>query len=296
VVEESRSAEQFLPSAEMSISAVAARTGVTVTTLRMWQSRYGLGPSHRSAGGHRRYREADVDRVLAVKQLTDRGVPVAEAARSVLAAPVHGLELPAGADPVAHEIGVAALELDGPTVRRLLARRLAEDSVETVWERLLRPVLAAIGDGWPAVAHGIAVEHLLSHVAATELAAVTGRHAVDAPEVLLASAPEELHDLPLIALGAVLAGTGRVATVLGARTPAGSLVAATGRAAPAAMVVLALTPEVADPAVLDTVAGSACVAAGPGWDPTRLPEAVPHVDGLAEAAAVVAALTGAGSR
>uniref|UniRef100_UPI0015F06C2E MerR family transcriptional regulator n=1 Tax=Pseudonocardia pini TaxID=2758030 RepID=UPI0015F06C2E len=220
---ERRSVEQFPASAGMSISAVAARTGVTVTTLRMWQSRYGLGPSHRSAGGHRRYSEADIDRVLAVTRLMDRGVPPAEAARAVLATPVHGLELPAGVDPVAHEIGVAALDLDGPAVRRLLARRLAEDSVETVWERVLRPVLASIGNDWAEVAHGIAVEHLVSHVAATELAAITGPHAVDAPEVLLASAPEELHDLPLVALGAVLAGTGRVGTVLGARTPVGSL-------------------------------------------------------------------------
>ncbi|MCW0213519.1 MAG: MerR family transcriptional regulator [Pseudonocardia sp.] len=285
--------ERLPSSAGMSISVVASRTGVTVTTLRMWQSRYGLGPSHRSAGGHRRYDEGDVERLLAVKQLVDRGASPAEAARSVLAAPRQLLELASGTDPVAHEIGRAALELDGPAVRRLLARKLAEDPVESVWEGVLRPVLAAIGDDWPAVAHGIAVEHLLSHVVASELATITGPHSVDASEVLLASAPEELHDLPLAALRAVLASTGRVGTLLGARTPIGSLAAAAARAAPVAVVVLALTPDVADLSVLTAMASSAVVAAGPGWDPTLLPEPVTHVDGLAEAVNVLAALTGA---
>ncbi|GAA4560075.1 MerR family transcriptional regulator [Pseudonocardia xishanensis] len=276
----------------LSISAVASRTGVTTTTLRMWQERYGLGASLRSGGGHRRYTAGDVDRVVAVKHLVDRGVPTAEAARSVLEAARHDLTLPDGAHPVAHELGHAALELDGPTVRRLLAARLAKDTVAAVWEGVLRPVLATIGDEWPVVAHGIAVEHLVSHVAATELARVTGPHAADAPDVLLASAPAELHDLPLVALGAELASTGRRGTVLGARTPTASLVAAADRAAPAAVVVLALTPEVADPEVLTAVGASApVVAAGPGWDPTVLPAAVPHVDGLAEAAEVAAALS-----
>jgi hypothetical protein len=87
----------------------------------------------------------------------------------------------------------------------LLAEHLARTSVETTWENVLRPVLAAIGRRWADLAHGIAVEHLISHIATVELtravqpmdpaAGSTG------PEVLLSCAPEEQHEPPLVAAG-----------------------------------------------------------------------------------------------
>jgi DNA-binding transcriptional MerR regulator len=69
--------------ATMSIGEVARRTGVTVPTLRAWERRYGLLVPVRTAGGHRRYREEDVRRVLAVLELVRQGWAVAAAARQV---------------------------------------------------------------------------------------------------------------------------------------------------------------------------------------------------------------------
>jgi len=69
--------------ATMSIGEVARRTGVTVPTLRAWEHRYGLLVPVRTAGGHRRYREEDVRRVLAVLELTGHGWAVSAAARQV---------------------------------------------------------------------------------------------------------------------------------------------------------------------------------------------------------------------
>ena len=67
----------------MSIGEVARRTGVTVPTLRAWERRYGLLVPVRTAGGHRRYRGEDVQRVLAVLELTGQGWAVGAAARQV---------------------------------------------------------------------------------------------------------------------------------------------------------------------------------------------------------------------
>jgi DNA-binding transcriptional MerR regulator len=69
--------------ATMSIGEVARRTGVTVPTLRAWERRYGLLLPVRTAGGHRRYRDQDVQRVLAVLELTGQGWAVGAAARRV---------------------------------------------------------------------------------------------------------------------------------------------------------------------------------------------------------------------
>ncbi len=47
--------------ATLSISEVARRTGIPVAGLRNWEQRYGLPRPRRSAGGQRRYTEADCD-------------------------------------------------------------------------------------------------------------------------------------------------------------------------------------------------------------------------------------------
>ena len=49
--------------AELTIAAVATRTGVSVATLRAWERRYGFPVPQRLPGGHRRYTEADVDAI-----------------------------------------------------------------------------------------------------------------------------------------------------------------------------------------------------------------------------------------
>jgi DNA-binding transcriptional MerR regulator len=69
--------------ATMPIGEVARRTGVTVPTLRAWERRYGLLLPVRTAGGHRRYSDEDVQRVLAVLELTGQGWAVGAAARRV---------------------------------------------------------------------------------------------------------------------------------------------------------------------------------------------------------------------
>jgi DNA-binding transcriptional MerR regulator len=276
--------------AALPISVVARQTGLTPTTLRVWQRRYGLGASESSRGGHRRYSPGDVARLQAARQLIRQGVPTAEAARIVLAATDHGLALPAPADPAAHHLAAAALELDGPGCRRLLRDHLAAHGVDETWQLVLRPVLAALGTQWPELPHGIAVEHLLSHVAAAVLAEATDGPGTPStpptglPSVLLACGPHEEHDLPLVALAAALSRSGVGAALLGAGTPVDTLTRAVHRRRPAVVMVLALLPELADPTVFDGLPDTAVrIAAGPGWDGTPLPAAVRRVDGLSGA-------------
>ncbi len=57
----------------LRIGEVAARTHMTIATLRAWERRYGLLSPARTAGGQRLYSQADVARVLAVKHLVAEG-------------------------------------------------------------------------------------------------------------------------------------------------------------------------------------------------------------------------------
>ena len=71
----------------LRIGEVARRTGLTTVTLRAWETRYGLLAPARTAGGQRLYREADVDRVQAVRRLVSQGWSVVGAVSQVLGQP-----------------------------------------------------------------------------------------------------------------------------------------------------------------------------------------------------------------
>jgi MerR family transcriptional regulator, light-induced transcriptional regulator len=277
----------------LPISEVARLTGLTTATLRAWQRRYGLGASRSSAGGHRRYSPLDVARLRAAQQLVGQGLPTAEAVRVVLMPAEHDLELPAEADPVAHLLAAAALDLDGPSCRALLRDHLAVHPVDRTWEAVIRPALGAVGERWSELPHGVAVEHLLSHVATAALGAVAPAEPPGPPAVLLACAPVEEHDLPLVALAAALAQRGVASILLGAATPTDTLVRAVQRSHPTVVVLLALLPELADPGVLTALPPiDRVVAAGPGWSGAALPENARAVDDLAGALEVVAEALG----
>ena len=282
--------------ATIPISAVAEQVGVTIATLRAWQSRYGIGPSRTTPGGHRRYTEADVAQLRSVRHLVERGVPAGDASRRVLAPPPEPgrsrLELPPDACPTAHRIAAAAVELDGPTVRALLRDALLRQGVLEVWETVLRPVLCAAGHQWTELPHGIAVEHLLSHLATIALGETIRPQPREGDRtVLLACAPGELHELPLVALHAALASTRVLPRMIGARTPTEALAAAVDRVQPAAVVILAVTAGLAHEEVLTGLPrGVARIAAGPGWDRVPLPSGVAHVGDLLSAVELVTAV------
>jgi PAS domain-containing protein len=69
--------------AGLTLKAVSRRTGVPVATLRTWQRRYGFLRPIRSAGGVRLYGEADVERVIKLRRLMDRGMRAGAAAAAI---------------------------------------------------------------------------------------------------------------------------------------------------------------------------------------------------------------------
>jgi DNA-binding transcriptional MerR regulator len=63
----------LVEAAPLSIGDLAERTGLAPATLRMWETRHGFPVPHRLESGHRRYREEDVDAILAVVRHKDAG-------------------------------------------------------------------------------------------------------------------------------------------------------------------------------------------------------------------------------
>ncbi|WP_159059281.1 MerR family transcriptional regulator, partial [Streptomyces scabiei] len=65
----------------LTSGALARRLGVSPTTLRSWDRRYGIGPEVRGDGRHRRWSPRDVAVLEEMCRLTSAGLPPGEAAR-----------------------------------------------------------------------------------------------------------------------------------------------------------------------------------------------------------------------
>lgn len=64
------------------IGTVARLTGLKPDTLRVWERRYGLGASHKSATGRRQYTQSDLEHLQLVAALVEGGARIGEIARS----------------------------------------------------------------------------------------------------------------------------------------------------------------------------------------------------------------------
>jgi hypothetical protein len=62
------------------IGTVARLTGLKPDTLRIWERRYGLGASHKSATGRRQYTQSDLEHLQLVSALVGSGVRIGEIA------------------------------------------------------------------------------------------------------------------------------------------------------------------------------------------------------------------------
>lgn len=270
----------------LSAGAVARQLGISPATLRTWAHRYGLEPSARSEGSHRRYTPEDVDRLVSMQRLMRSGVPVAQAAATVRSTPT---EVPPAPEPASGHITAASVRslweaanaLDGQRCAHMVADAVRSAGVLTAWSDLIVPVLQKAGAQWEDRQAGVDVEHVLSD-------AVTAGLFIDAPVkregVLLAATANEDHVLPLYALRAALAEEGVGAELLTARTPAVALGDAAKRLHPGVIIAWAQLPANADPEAFSHVPGlrprPALATAGPGWSQQT---SVPHLADLQEA-------------
>jgi DNA-binding transcriptional MerR regulator len=210
----------------LRIGSLSERVGVSPELLRAWERRYGLLQPIRTDGGFRLYTAADEERVRSMRRHVDAGVPAAEAARLALAEASHGADHAGSAslERLHDELRAALDRLDEPVAHDVLDRLLAGFTVETVLRDVVLVYLRELGDRWECGEASIGQEHFASNLLRGRLLGLArgwGRRT--GATTVLACAPGELHDLPLIAFGLALAGRGRGVLFLGPDTPVATI-------------------------------------------------------------------------
>jgi methanogenic corrinoid protein MtbC1 len=138
-----------------------------------------------------------------------------------------------------------ALErFDEPAAQAAFDRALAALSLDALLRDLLIPYLHDLGERWEAGTATVAQEHFATSVVRGRLLGLARSWGQGVgPLAVLACAPGELHDLPLIAFGLALRARGWRIAYLGPDTPLGTLLDTAQALEPTLVVVSAMTPR-----------------------------------------------------
>ena len=226
----------------LRIGELSKRSGVNPELLRAWERRYGLLEPARTDGGLRLYSTEDVRRVRTMQAHLQSGLSAAEAARLVRSGTGDATgpaDRPALQD--AAELRAALDVLDAQNAHLVLDRVLGRYTLETVLVSVVLPYLRDLGERWARGEASVVQEHFASNLLRGRLLALArGWERGAGPAALLACAPGEQHDLPLIMFGLALRAQGWRVIFLGADTPLASIAEAAAELRPALVAVSAV--------------------------------------------------------
>lgn len=219
------------------INVAAELSGVASATLRAWERRYGVPAPRRTTSAYRLYSAEDVQLVARMRELVESGVAPAQAAKSLLSS---GGGLPMDesgeADPfeVARERLLAATQrFDTRTIDEEITRLSLLVDAQTLYGRVVSPLLVEVGSRWQQGVLSVAQEHLLAEKLELALrAALRAMDRAEGPLVLLACIDGDDHVLGLLGAALRFASAGAKVTVLGASTPPSAIADAVRSMAP----------------------------------------------------------------
>ncbi len=234
-----------------TVGRAAELTGVSSTTLRKWEQRYGVVVPQRSEGNYRLYDDEAVRRLSVMRVLVDAGWSAHEAAQHVVhdvSAAEAEIQRPeeASTDARFQDLVQCAMDFDVPRLEWLLADAFADGDHAATIDGWLLPSLVNVGKAWQRGEVSVAGEHFVSAAVHRQLAHAFQSLAMvapGAPRVVAGLARGSRHELGVLAFSLVLRSRGVSVTYLGADVPLEAWVGTVRLVAPAAVVLAAPTIE-----------------------------------------------------
>ena len=240
-----------------TIKHAAELVGVSVSTLRAWERRYGLALPSRTEAGYRLYDDDAVRALRLMQRLVADGWSARQAAEETsrrigdrAQAPAMPVErtIAAPAEDLGSLVRIAR-DLDVAGLAEVLDRQFSTASFETVADRWLLPAVRELGLAWQAGRVTVAGEHLVAHgvirrlSAAYEAAGAPHR----GPRLLVGLPAGARHEIAILAFAVAARRAGLNATYLGADVPRADWPAAVSVSRAQAVVLAASMPADLDP-------------------------------------------------
>lgn len=228
------------------LGAVVRLTGLSPELLRAWERRHGVVAPVRTAGGTRRYRAQDLDRLRLLKAAVAAGHRIGSLRgrsdgelRALCEAPAAGDDARLAA--ILHAVG----SLDAAEAQRLLSLQLSALGAPRFAREIALPLVREIGKRWSKDGFAIASEHLASAALRSLLGAALqpGAAALRGACVVFGGLPGERHELGLLMAAVTALGAGAHPVYLGPDLPLEDLLDAAHRTRSAALAVgIVMTP------------------------------------------------------
>jgi DNA-binding transcriptional MerR regulator len=252
-----------------NVKAVVGQSGVSASTLRAWERRYGLPAPPRNTNGYRLYSARDIAIIRWLKAQVDTGLSISQAVNLLHlnnrnappATPVSSVTpvLPIEAEhahtsmasrnpATSHqhlqdELLRHALNYDEMHMESTLSLAFSLYSVEDVCLKLLQPLLVTIGEGWHRGEITISAEHFASNFVQRKLQALIA--ACPPPtrpqKIVVGCAPEEFHEIGILFLALFLRRRGVDVVYLGQNVATARLDEMVRQVQPAILVLAATT-------------------------------------------------------
>lgn len=206
----------------LAIAGVSEKLGIPVPTIRSWERRYGFPVPPRTSGKHRRYTDAEVEQLRAVRDAIIGGYAAREAVDLIRAGP----RTEAAVRPEVGALLRAAVGLDLNHARTVLNEAAEALGPDQAVMQVALPALHEVGSRWKVGTCDAATEHLMTEAVRAWLARLTTL-APSAPgrsPIVLSCGPKELHSVGLEAFAMMLAMRRWAVLTLGALTPVDPLV------------------------------------------------------------------------
>jgi methanogenic corrinoid protein MtbC1 len=218
----------------LSIGFVAANLGVSTSTLRKWEERYGRPKPLRSDGGSRWYRDIDLEALRLAKRRLDggerAGLVFGDYEGLIQAAQQHPLTGPDGCssdDGFVQELLDLIHRNQIPRLKDLLQDRLDNAGPQAFIEHTAVPLMQGVGEGWARGQIDVFQEHAAASVMIGLLnGSASSETSPSAPTLLLTTPAGERHDIALNMVCASLTQAGARCVNLGASLPLPNLLAA----------------------------------------------------------------------
>ncbi|MFT4048861.1 MAG: MerR family transcriptional regulator [Solirubrobacterales bacterium] len=208
-------------SATYRVARAAEIVGVSASTLRAWERRYGMTEVTRTESGYRAYDDAAIRSFMLMNSLIGEGVSAREAASEVRRRSRGAAALAPLDEADAGELAQLAENFDLARLERLLDLRFTADRFDRVVDRWLLPELVELGRRWKSGDVSVGGEHMVSEAVRRRLAAEYDAQVPAGSEfkVVLGLAPRARHDLGLLAFATAARRSGIATIYLGADVP-----------------------------------------------------------------------------
>jgi DNA-binding transcriptional MerR regulator/methylmalonyl-CoA mutase cobalamin-binding subunit len=270
------------------IQVVARRTGLSTDVIRVWERRYAAVTPKRSSTQRRLYSDADVERLLLLRQVTHAGRRIGDVAKlsdqelsSLIAddrASQAGRDLQPASMPqerLARRYYAACLkaiqQFDPLALEATLSQASVDVTVPVLLNQILGPLLHELGERWQQGHLRVCQEHMATAQIRSFLGGLLSTSSTrrNGPVIIVATPVGQDHELGALMVAVTAASEGWTALHLGPNTPATEIAAAVA-AAKARAVALSIMYPCDDPRLPDELrrlrrqlaAGATLIAGG----------------------------------